>query len=68
MQYQGISKFLALKKMDLDKFVAAMRELYLKMVAALKAYMENKAKEEKMKKNEQKKLEEEKKKNKGKKK
>ena len=48
--------------MDLDKFVAAMRELYLKMVAALKAYMENKAKEEKMKKNEQKKLEEEKKK------
>ena len=68
VQYQGISKFLALKKMDLDKFVAAMRELYLKMVAALKAYMENKAKEEKMKKNEQKKLEEEKKKNKGKKK
>jgi diaphanous 1 len=68
VQYQSISKFLVLKKMDLDKFVAVMRELYLKMVAALKSYMEAKAKEEKMKKNEQKKLEEEKKKNKLKKK
>ena len=52
---------------DLDKFVAIMRELYLKMVAALKTYMENKAREEKLKKLEQKKLEDEKKK-KGKKK
>ena len=67
VQYQSISKYLALKNMDLDKFVVIMRELYLKMVAALKTYMENKAKEEKLKKLEQKKLEEEKKK-KGKKK
>jgi hypothetical protein len=56
-----------LKNKDLDKFVAIMRELYLKMVAALKTYMENKAREEKLKKLEQKKLEDEKKK-KGKKK
>ena len=39
-----------------------MRELYLKMIAALKIYMENKAREEKLKKLEQKKLEDEKKK------
>ena len=68
VQYQSISKFLVLKKMDLDKFVGIMRDLYLKMVAALKTYMEIKAKEEKLKKLEQKKLEEEKKKNKLKKK
>ena len=67
VQYQSISKYLALKNMDLDKFVVIMRALYLKMVAALKTYKENKEKEEKLKKLEQKKLEEEKKK-KGKKK
>ena len=67
VQYEGVSKYLALQKMDLDKFVGIMRDLYLKMVAALKTYMEMKAKEEKLKKLEQKKLEEEKKK-KGKKK
>ena len=68
VQYESVAKYLALKKMDLDKFVVVLRELYIKMIAALKTYMENKAKEEKLKKLEQKKLEEEKKKNKGKKK
>ena len=68
VQYESVAKYLALKKMDLDKFVVVLRELYIKMLAALKTYMENKAKEEKLKKLEQKKLEEEKKKNKGKKK
>ena len=67
VQYENISKYYGLKKMDMDKFVGIIRELYLKMVAALKTYMENKAKEEKLKKLEQKKLEDEKKK-KGKKK
>ena len=62
VQYEGIAKYLGLKKMDLDKFVAIMKELYLKIVEALKKYMEMKAKEEKLKKLEQKKLEEEKKK------
>ena len=56
-----------MENIDLDKFVAIMRELYLKMIDALKTYMENKEREEKLKKLEQKKLEEEKKK-KGKKK
>ena len=67
VQFENVSKYLGLKNKDLDKFVAIMRELYLKMVAALKTYMENKAREEKLKKLEQKKLEDEKKK-KGKKK
>ena len=67
VQFESVSKYLGLKNKDLDKFVAIMRELYLKMVAALKTYMENKAREEKLKKLEQKKLEDEKKK-KGKKK
>ena len=56
VQYENISKYYGLKKMDMDKFVGIIRELYLKMVAALKTYMENKAKEEKLKKLEQKKL------------
>ena len=68
VQYESVSKYLALKKTDLDKFIVLMRELYVKMIAALKTYMENKDKEEKLKKLEEKKLEEEKKKNKGKKK
>ena len=67
VQFENVSKYLGLKNKDLDKFVAIMRELYLKIVAALKTYMENKAREEKLKKLEQKKLEDEKKK-KGKKK
>ena len=62
VQYESISKYYGLKNMDLNKFIAVMKELYLKMVETLRIYMENKAKEEKLKKLEQKKLEDEKKK------
>ena len=68
VEYESVSKYLALKKIDLDKFIVIMRELYVKICDALKIYKENKEKEEKLKQLEKKKLEEEKKKNKGKKK
>ena len=62
VQFEDISKFLNLKKMDIEKFIVVMREFYLKTFEALKLYKEKKAKEEKRK------QEEEKKKNKSKKK
>ena len=36
VQFECVSKYLGLNDIDLDKFVAIMRELYLKMLAALK--------------------------------
>ena len=64
VQFKDISKFFALKNMDIEKFIIVMREFYLKTFEALKLYREKKAKEEKLKQ-----LEEEKnKKNKKKKK
>ena len=50
VQFEDISKFLGLKKMDLEKFVVVMREFYKKTVEALKLYKDKKEKEEKLKK------------------
>jgi len=55
VQYEDISKFLNLKKMDIEKFIAIMRDFYLKTFEALKVYKEKKAKEEKKKQDEEKK-------------
>ena len=46
VQYEDISKFLGLKKMDIEKFILIMREFYTKTFEALKLYKEKKAKEE----------------------
>ena len=48
-EFNYITKFLNLKKIDLEKFVAIMREFYLKTFEALRLYKEKKAKEEKLK-------------------
>jgi len=53
-QFEEVSKFLDLKKMDLEKFVSVMRLLYTKTVEALKMYKEKKEKEERKKKLEEK--------------
>jgi len=49
VQFADISKFLDLKKLDIEKFVGVMREFYKKTFEALKLYKEKKAKEEKLK-------------------
>jgi hypothetical protein len=54
VQYEDISKFLGLKKMDIEKFILIMREFYTKTFEALKLYKEKKAKEEKAKQKEEK--------------
>jgi hypothetical protein len=48
-QFNEISIFLNLKKIDIEKFIAIMREFYLKTFEALRLYKEKKAKEEKLK-------------------
>jgi len=60
VQFEDISKFLGLKKMDLEKFVVVMREFYKKTVEALKLYKDKKEKEEKLKKLEEEKGQEQK--------
>lgn len=49
VQFNDISKFLFLKKLDIEKFVGIMREFYKKTCEALKTYKEKKQKEEKLK-------------------
>ena len=49
VQFNDISKFLFLKKLDIEKFVGIMREFYKKTCEALKLYKEKKQKEEKLK-------------------
>ena len=48
-EFNEISRFLNLKKIDIEKFVAIMREFYLKTFEALRLYKEKKSKEEKLK-------------------
>ena len=49
LQFNDISKFLTLKNIDLEKFIAIMREFYLKTFEAIRLYKEKKTKEEKLK-------------------
>ena len=51
VQYEDITKFLGLKKMDIEKFILIMREFYMKTFEALKSCKERKVKEEKWRQN-----------------
>jgi len=53
VQFNDISKFLVLKKMDLEKFISTMRDFYKATMDALKSYKEKKEKEERARKAEE---------------
>jgi diaphanous 1 len=55
VKYEDVCKYLGLKQMEIGKFIALMREFYLKTFEALKIYKERKEKEDKKKKDEGKK-------------